>query len=49
MDLETLHAEVELLAAGHEVFDELARRNGPPPLWRREPDFETVTRLILEP
>jgi DNA-3-methyladenine glycosylase II len=48
MDLVTHHAEIEMLASAHEAFDVLSRRNGPPPLWQREPNFETVTRLILE-
>jgi DNA-3-methyladenine glycosylase II len=48
MDHVTLHSEVVMLAASEEIFGSLAERNGPPPLWRREPNFETMTRLILE-
>lgn len=36
------------LADRHEVFAELLSRNGRPPLWRREPSFGTLVRLILE-
>lgn len=48
MDRESLDREVELLGVLQPVFGELSQRNGSPPLWKRKPDFETVTRLILE-
>jgi DNA-3-methyladenine glycosylase II len=48
MNVQTLRSEVELLASNHRMFDGLSKRNGPPPLWLRQPNFETVTRLILE-
>ncbi len=41
-------ADAEALAAGHHLFSTLYRRNGLPPLWRREPSFETLVRFILE-
>lgn len=37
-----------MLAFRERVFADLSERNGPPPLWMRQPTFETVTRLILE-
>lgn len=43
-----LAADVETLVAEHELFADLFDRNGPPPLWRRRPSFETLVRLILE-
>ena len=48
MDLASLDREVAMLAARDRRFAELADRNGAPPLWLRQPNFETVTRLILE-
>ena len=48
MDLDRLEADVAALAARHELFERLQTRNGSPPLWRREPSFPTVVRLILE-
>jgi DNA-3-methyladenine glycosylase II len=48
MNLATLHEEVAMLASRDRVFADLSERNGPPPLWMRQPTFETVTRLILE-
>lgn len=48
MDHNTLRRAINSLSSEHEAFAVLADRNGPPPLWLRRPDFETVTRLILE-
>lgn len=48
MDPKSLTNEIELLASDHQAFDMLSKRNGTPPLWLRDPTFETVTRLILE-
>jgi DNA-3-methyladenine glycosylase II len=48
LDVASLEADVAALAAQHELFDRLQTRNGSPPLWRREPSFPTVVRLILE-
>jgi DNA-3-methyladenine glycosylase II len=48
LDLDRLEADVAALAARHELFERLQTRNGSPPLWRREPSFPTVVRLILE-
>lgn len=36
------------LSNEHTLFSELLDRNGPPPLWRREPSFATLVRFILE-
>lgn len=36
------------LSNEHTLFGELFDRNGPPPLWRREPSFATLVRFILE-
>ena len=41
-------ADAKSLADAHDVFGELLRRNGLPPLWRREASFETLVRFILE-
>jgi DNA-3-methyladenine glycosylase II len=41
-------ADIESLSHKHALFSELFDRNGPPPLWRRDPSFETVVRFILE-
>jgi DNA-3-methyladenine glycosylase II len=48
MDREVLRQEIAMLASGNKSFARLSERNGPPPLWLREPSFETMTRLILE-
>lgn len=41
-------ADAQALAGGHHLFSMLYERNGLPPLWRREPSFETFVRFILE-
>jgi DNA-3-methyladenine glycosylase II len=41
-------ADVESLSGEHALFADLLDRNGPPPLWRRDPTFETLVRFILE-
>jgi DNA-3-methyladenine glycosylase II len=43
-----LEREVHALADAHGLFADLLDRNGLPPLWRREPSFATLVRLILE-
>ena len=40
--------DVHSLSNEHALFGELLDRNGPPPLWRREPSFATLVRFILE-
>jgi DNA-3-methyladenine glycosylase II len=39
---------VDHLAASDPALAALRDRNGPPPLWRREPGFATMVRFILE-
>ena len=41
-------ADVDSLSREHALFADLLDRNGPPPLWRRNPTFETLVRFILE-
>jgi DNA-3-methyladenine glycosylase II len=43
-----MHADVASLAENFFLFAALLDRNGPPPLWRRSPSFETLVRFILE-
>lgn len=47
-DRTRLELEVHALAATHDVFADLLDRNGFPPLWRRQPSFATLVRLVLE-
>ena len=44
------HLVADAAALSHEfdLFASLLERNGPPPLWRRDPSFETLVRFILE-
>lgn len=48
LDHAIVSAQAEELAGASSVFAELLARNGPPPLWRREPSFQTLVRLVLE-
>jgi DNA-3-methyladenine glycosylase II len=48
LDVDSLDADVEALAADYELFDRLLLRNGSPPLWRRQATFQTIVRLVLE-
>ena len=43
-----LAADVKSLAHEFALFASLLERNGPPPLWRRDPSFATLVRFILE-
>lgn len=51
-DLILAHSDVvahaEALGRLHPLFAGLLARNGPPPLWRRHPSFQTLVRLVLE-
>jgi len=48
LDEETLTHAVRELAAIDDDLRGIAARHGPPPLWAREPGFETLVRIILE-
>ena len=48
LDVDSLDADVEALAADYELFDRLLLRNGSPPMWRRQATFQTIVRLVLE-
>ncbi len=48
LDAATLAAAVRELAAIDPDLAGIAERHGPPPLWAREPGFETLVRIILE-
>lgn len=48
LDQSAVAAHAEALADRSALFRELLARNGPPPLWRRHPSFQTLVRLILE-
>jgi len=39
---------VDVLVAADTTLESLAKRNGIPPLWPREPGFATMARLIVE-
>jgi DNA-3-methyladenine glycosylase II len=41
-------ADTASLAENFALFAALFDRNGPPPLWRRDPSFATLVRFILE-
>jgi DNA-3-methyladenine glycosylase II len=43
-----LRVGVEALAAIDPDLAGIAERHGPPPLWAREPGFDTLVRIILE-
>jgi DNA-3-methyladenine glycosylase II len=48
LDEGALLAGVRQLAAVDPDLAGIAERHGPPPLWAREPGFETLVRIILE-
>jgi DNA-3-methyladenine glycosylase II len=48
LDTAGLEAAVRELAAIDPDLAGIAHRHGPPPLWAREPGFETLVRIILE-
>jgi DNA-3-methyladenine glycosylase II len=48
LDAASLDVAVRALAAIDPDLAGIARRHGPPPLWAREPGFETLVRIILE-
>ena len=48
LDEAGLEAAVRELAAIDPDLAGIAERHGPPPLWTREPGFETLVRIILE-
>ena len=48
LDQPAVVAHAESLAGQSELFGALLARNGPPPLWRRHPSFQTLVRLVLE-
>lgn len=45
---EQMLADAAALAENFALFAALLGKNGPPPLWRRDPSFETLVRFILE-
>jgi DNA-3-methyladenine glycosylase II len=48
LDEAGIAAAVHALAAVDADLAGIAERHGPPPLWGREPGFETLVRIILE-
>ncbi len=48
LDAAGLDAAVHELAAIDPDLAGIVRRHGPPPLWAREPGFDTLVRIILE-
>jgi DNA-3-methyladenine glycosylase II len=48
LDEMTLRVAVRELAALDPDLAGIAERHGPPPLWSRDPGFETLVRIILE-
>ena len=48
LDETSLHAAVRFLATVDPDLAGIVERHGPPPLWAREPGFETLVRIILE-
>jgi DNA-3-methyladenine glycosylase II len=48
LDMRGLRTAVELLAARDPRLSAIVARHGVPPLWPREPGFETLVRIILE-
>jgi DNA-3-methyladenine glycosylase II len=47
-DVHTLRNGVAALVAADHDFERLYRRNGVPPLWKREPGYATLLLIILE-
>jgi DNA-3-methyladenine glycosylase II len=48
LDEASLLVGVEVLAATDPDLAGIVARHGPPPLWAREPGFETLVKIILE-
>ncbi|MEP6693956.1 MAG: DNA-3-methyladenine glycosylase 2 family protein [Chloroflexota bacterium] len=48
LDEPTLARAARRLARAEPRFAQVVKRHGPPPLWRREPGFETLVLLMLE-
>ena len=48
LDEPALACAVRMLARGEPRFAHIVKRHGPPPLWPREPGFETLVLLMLE-
>jgi len=48
LDEPALARAVRRLARGEPRFAQIVKRHGPPPLWPREPGFETLVLLMLE-
>jgi DNA-3-methyladenine glycosylase II len=48
LDERALARAVRTLARDEPRFAHIVARHGPPPLWRREPGFETLALLMLE-
>jgi DNA-3-methyladenine glycosylase II len=48
VDEASLAHGVRVLAAVDPDLAAIVERHGPPPLWRREPGFETLVRIVLE-
>lgn len=48
LDHAAVSGQAVKLAGASPMFAELLARNGPPPLWRRHPSFQTLVRLVLE-
>jgi DNA-3-methyladenine glycosylase II len=48
LDEASLHSGVETLAATDPDLAGIVDRHGSPPLWAREPGFETLVQIILE-
>jgi DNA-3-methyladenine glycosylase II len=48
LDTATLDAGCRALAAHDAALGTLYARNGAPPLWRRDPGFTTLVKLVLE-
>jgi DNA-3-methyladenine glycosylase II len=48
LDEPALAKAVRVLARAEPRFAHIVRRHGPPPLWPREPGFETLVLLMLE-
>jgi DNA-3-methyladenine glycosylase II len=48
LDVASLQVAVEALSASDPDLAGIVARHGSPPLWNREPDFETLVQIILE-
>src|SRR6188474_3907756 len=48
LDDRGLLVAVRTLARGEPRFAHIVKRHGPPPLWPREPGFQTLVLLMLE-